>query len=107
MMTMRSHDQFNTTIYGLDDRYRGIHNGRRVVFLNPEDIQESETEKTARPSISRVTSKAKSASRAVLSSCRIVFRVVAPQPIFRKRTCSCPCATLPTRVTPGVEVGGD
>jgi molybdopterin-dependent oxidoreductase alpha subunit len=39
MMTMRSHDQFNTTIYGLDDRYRGIHNGRRVVFLNPEDIQ--------------------------------------------------------------------
>lgn len=38
MMTMRSHDQFNTTIYGLDDRYRGIHNGRRVVFLNTEDI---------------------------------------------------------------------
>ena len=39
MMTMRSHDQFNTTIYGLDDRYRGIHNGRRVVFLNAEDVQ--------------------------------------------------------------------
>ena len=39
MMTMRSHDQFNTTIYGLDDRYRGIRNGRRVVFLNAEDIQ--------------------------------------------------------------------
>ena len=39
MMTMRSHDQFNTTIYGLDDRYRGIRNGRRVVFLNPEDIK--------------------------------------------------------------------
>ena len=39
MMTMRSHDQFNTTIYGLDDRYRGIHNGRRVIFLNPEDIR--------------------------------------------------------------------
>jgi molybdopterin-dependent oxidoreductase alpha subunit len=38
MMTMRSHDQFNTTIYGLDDRYRGIHNGRRVVFLNRADI---------------------------------------------------------------------
>jgi anaerobic selenocysteine-containing dehydrogenase len=38
MMTMRSHDQFNTTIYGLDDRYRGIHNGRRVVFLNVQDI---------------------------------------------------------------------
>jgi len=40
LTTMRSHDQFNTTIYGLDDRYRGIYNGRRVVFLNPEDITE-------------------------------------------------------------------
>lgn len=38
MMTIRSHDQFNTSIYGLDDRYRGIYNGRRVVFLNIEDI---------------------------------------------------------------------
>jgi molybdopterin-dependent oxidoreductase alpha subunit len=39
MMTIRSHDQFNTSIYGLDDRYRGIYNGRRVVFLNGDDIQ--------------------------------------------------------------------
>ena len=39
MMTMRSHDQFNTSIYGLDDRYRGIHNGRRVVFLNRDDVR--------------------------------------------------------------------
>ena len=38
MMTMRSHDQFNTTIYGLNDRYRGIHSERRVVFMNPDDI---------------------------------------------------------------------
>jgi molybdopterin-dependent oxidoreductase alpha subunit len=38
MMTLRSHDQFNTTIYGLDDRYRGIYNGRRVVFMNAEDV---------------------------------------------------------------------
>jgi anaerobic selenocysteine-containing dehydrogenase len=41
MMTIRSHDQFNTTIYGLDDRYRGVFNGRRVVFLNPEDLAEA------------------------------------------------------------------
>ncbi|MBS1664399.1 MAG: FdhF/YdeP family oxidoreductase [Bacteroidetes bacterium] len=40
MMTIRSHDQFNTTIYGFDDRYRGIYNERRVIFLNPEDMQE-------------------------------------------------------------------
>lgn len=39
MMTMRSHDQFNTTIYGLDDRYRGVYNERRVVYMNPKDIE--------------------------------------------------------------------
>ncbi|MET0143674.1 MAG: FdhF/YdeP family oxidoreductase [Ilumatobacteraceae bacterium] len=38
LQTLRSHDQFNTTIYGLDDRYRGIYNGRRVVFVHPDDI---------------------------------------------------------------------
>ncbi|WP_447642795.1 MULTISPECIES: FdhF/YdeP family oxidoreductase [Chitinophagaceae] len=38
MATTRTHDQFNTTIYGLDDRYRGIHNGRRVIFMNEKDI---------------------------------------------------------------------
>jgi molybdopterin-dependent oxidoreductase alpha subunit len=38
MMTIRSHDQYNTTIYGLDDRYRGIHGERRVVFLHPADM---------------------------------------------------------------------
>ncbi len=40
LQTLRSHDQFNTTIYGLDDRYRGISNARRIVFLNPEDLRE-------------------------------------------------------------------
>lgn len=40
LMTIRTHDQFNTTIYGLNDRYRGIHNERRVIFLNPNDIEE-------------------------------------------------------------------
>lgn len=38
LQTLRSHDQYNTTIYGLDDRYRGIHNGRRVVLVHPDDI---------------------------------------------------------------------
>ncbi len=40
LMTIRSHDQFNTTIYGLDDRYRGIYNERRVLLMNPEDMRE-------------------------------------------------------------------
>jgi molybdopterin-dependent oxidoreductase alpha subunit len=39
MMTIRSHDQFNTTIYGLNDRYRGIYNERRVILLNEEDMR--------------------------------------------------------------------
>jgi molybdopterin-dependent oxidoreductase alpha subunit len=38
MTTIRSHDQFNTTIYGMQDRYRGVHNERRVIFMNTKDI---------------------------------------------------------------------
>ncbi len=38
LQTVRSHDQYNTTIYGLDDRYRGIRQGRRVVFVHPDDL---------------------------------------------------------------------
>ncbi len=38
LQTVRSHDQYNTTIYGLDDRYRGVKAGRRVVFVNPADL---------------------------------------------------------------------
>ena len=41
MMSIRSHDQFNTTIYGLNDRYRGIINERRVIFMNEKDIQKA------------------------------------------------------------------
>ena len=40
LQTLRSHDQFNTTIYGLDDRYRGIKGGRRVVFVNVDDLRD-------------------------------------------------------------------
>ncbi|MGW9079409.1 FdhF/YdeP family oxidoreductase [Streptomyces kronopolitis] len=40
LQTLRSHDQYNTTIYGLDDRYRGIKNGRRVVLVHPDDARE-------------------------------------------------------------------
>ena len=41
MITIRSHDQFNTTIYGLDDRYRGIYQERRVVLMNPDDMSKA------------------------------------------------------------------
>lgn len=39
LQTVRSHDQFNTTVYGLDDRYRGIHGGRKVVFVSGADLR--------------------------------------------------------------------
>ncbi|WP_343330313.1 FdhF/YdeP family oxidoreductase [Polaribacter staleyi] len=38
MMTIRTHDQYNTTIYGLDDRYRGVLNERRIIFMNTDDM---------------------------------------------------------------------
>ncbi|MEU0485799.1 FdhF/YdeP family oxidoreductase [Streptosporangium sp. NPDC006013] len=40
LQTVRSHDQYNTTIYGMDDRYRGVRNGRRVVFVHADDLAE-------------------------------------------------------------------
>lgn len=40
MMTIRTHDQYNTTIYGMDDRYRGVFNERRVILMNPRDMEE-------------------------------------------------------------------
>ncbi|MGZ3707113.1 MAG: FdhF/YdeP family oxidoreductase, partial [Bdellovibrionota bacterium] len=40
LMTIRSHDQFNTTIYGLNDRYRGVTHGRRVLLMNEADLRE-------------------------------------------------------------------
>ena len=38
LQTLRSHDQFNTTIYSLNDRYRGIKKGRSVIFVHPDDL---------------------------------------------------------------------
>ncbi|MEM9078520.1 MAG: FdhF/YdeP family oxidoreductase [Bacteroidota bacterium] len=45
LMTIRSHDQFNTTIYGMDDRYRGVYNERRVLFMNESDMKSKSLQK--------------------------------------------------------------
>lgn len=42
LMTTRSHDQFNTTVSGMNDRYRGIKGGRMILFMNPEDIKDND-----------------------------------------------------------------
>jgi molybdopterin-dependent oxidoreductase alpha subunit len=39
LQTFRSHDQYNTTVYGLDDRYRGVYGERQVIFMHPEDVK--------------------------------------------------------------------
>jgi anaerobic selenocysteine-containing dehydrogenase len=45
MMTIRTHDQYNTTIYGLDDRYRGVLNERRVIFMNEDDMKSQDLQR--------------------------------------------------------------
>lgn len=40
LQTLRSHDQYNTTIYGLDDRYRGVYGQREILFIHPDDMGE-------------------------------------------------------------------
>ena len=48
LMTIRSHDQYNTTIYGLNDRYRGVEQGRKVVFMNFDDAKRLGLKKLSR-----------------------------------------------------------
>ena len=47
LMTVRSHDQYNTTIYGNDDRYRGIYNARRIIMMNKDDMKRLQLEPQA------------------------------------------------------------
>jgi anaerobic selenocysteine-containing dehydrogenase len=58
MMTIRSHDQFNTTVYSQADRYRGIANNRRVVFMNAADIQAAGLQPEMKVSLTSQTGRA-------------------------------------------------
>jgi molybdopterin-dependent oxidoreductase alpha subunit len=67
LTTIRSHDQYNTTIYGQDDRYRGIRGGRRVVFMNEDDIRERALEPgMAVDLVSRFRDETRTAARFVV-----------------------------------------
>ena len=55
LATIRSHDQYNTTIYGLDDRYRGVFGGRMVVFMNEDDMADRQIEPDALVELESVT----------------------------------------------------
>jgi molybdopterin-dependent oxidoreductase alpha subunit len=69
LTTLRSHDQFNTTIYGENDRYRGIANGRRVLFINSLDLAERKLESGGLVDLSsRVGNESRKAERFKLVS---------------------------------------
>ncbi len=55
LTTIRSHDQYNTTIYGLDDRYRGVFGGRMVVFMNEDDMKDRQIEPDSLVELETVT----------------------------------------------------
>ncbi len=93
LMTIRSHDQFNTTIYGENDRYRGIFDGRRVVFMNPDDIKAAQDSRKANGSILRAISKASSGTPIGSWSCLMKYRAAARRLIIRKPIRWCRCNT--------------
>ena len=95
MTTLRSHDQFNTTIYGLDDRYRGIFHGRRVVLINDDDLKESGWKAGDRVDITshfQQDGKRNCGGRTALRSCHIRFLAAALRPIFPRPMCWFPSA---------------
>jgi anaerobic selenocysteine-containing dehydrogenase len=57
LTTIRSHDQYNTTIYSLNDRYRGVFGGRKVLFMNPDDMAERHIEPEALVEIESLADK--------------------------------------------------
>lgn len=56
LQTMRSHDQYNTTIYGMDDRYRGVYGERKVIFVNQGDMDKQALSEGDRVTIKTVSS---------------------------------------------------
>lgn len=72
LQTLRSHDQYNTTIYGLNDRYRGIGMGRQIIFLNPKDMQERGIKPISRVDITSYWHNAETSTETTESETRIL-----------------------------------
>ena len=89
-MTIRSHDQFNTTVYGDDDRYRGIRGDRRVVLLHRDDLAERGlAEGDSVDLTSHFAGETRTAARLPRRRLRH-SRAAARPPTSRRRTRSCP-----------------
>ena len=101
LQTLRSHDQYNTTIYGLDDRYRGIKNGRRVVLVNPEDAGALGLADGAYADlVSEWTDGVRAARAAASASCTTPPPAAAPPPTSPRPTSWCRSTPPPTPATP-------
>lgn len=100
LQTLRSHDQYNTTIYGLDDRYRGIKGGRRVVMVNPDDAR---TLGLADGAYTDLVSEWKDGTERRAPGFRIVHyptAQAAPPPTTPRPMCWSPSTPPPTPATP-------
>ncbi len=100
LQTIRSHDQFNTTVYGLDDRYRGIHGGRRVVFVDRRRPARARPRRRRprRPGRASGPTASGAPRRSASSSTR--RRPAAPPPTSRRRTSWSRWTPPPRRATP-------
>ena len=100
LATMRSHDQWNTTIYSNDDRYRGVRNLRTVVFMNADDMRERGIEDL---DLVDITSIAKDGSRRdrvrVPRDRRMTSRAATPPATCPSSTCCARSATTARRAT--------
>ena len=101
LQTVRSHDQYNTTIYGLDDRYRGISQGRRVVFVRPDDIADARAGRRRGGRHRQRVARRHRAAGAVVPGGRLPRRRRhAARPTSRRPTCSCRSTAPPTAAAP-------
>ena len=99
MTTIRTHDQFNTTVYGLDDRYRGVYNERRVIFLNADDMRERGLAAGDAVDLISHFNRQMRGPGGGSSSCRTTFPAAARPATSRRRTCWCRSKASPRRAT--------
>jgi anaerobic selenocysteine-containing dehydrogenase len=86
LTTIRSHDQYNTTIYGLDDRYRGVFGGRMVVFMNEDDMAARHIEPDSLVEMESVTEAGASAEPRAASRRGVITFREARSPLITPRT---------------------
>jgi anaerobic selenocysteine-containing dehydrogenase len=99
LQTMRSHDQWNTVPYAPNDRYRGIRNGRRIVLINPADIEELALTDRQLVDLVRPGRTVSRGARRIFASSHIPPRGVQQPRITRRPTCSFRWTASPTSAT--------